>query len=120
MAEPEGIQRAVVELARRLGLARPAETARLFSSWEQIVGPEVARRARPVDLREGVLRVTASSPAWAGELRYLAPELIRRVAAELGEGLVSEVRISVERPGGTGPRPGPRRPRKPGRSPRDR
>jgi predicted nucleic acid-binding Zn ribbon protein len=81
---------------RRLGIPHPGKIARLFSDWESIVGDAVARRCRPVSLREGLLKVRANSTAWAAELRYLTPELVRRVNQEMGEPLVAEVRVLVE------------------------
>lgn len=86
----------LLELAARLGIEHPMETARLFGAWERIVGVEVAARCRPTSLRSGVLKVRAASPAWAAELRYLAPELIRRVNTELGGEVVREVATWVD------------------------
>lgn len=102
MSEPAGIRRLLVELAGKWGIDHPAETVRLFVAWERIVGPEVAWRCEPVVLKSGVLKVRAESAAWAAELRYLGPEIARRVNQELGGELVKEVRITI------GPRENPR------------
>lgn len=78
-------------IAARLGVEHPAETARLFSSWESIVGPGVAAKCRPVLLRAGELKLEAVSSGWASELRYLGPELARRINAALGKEVVRSV-----------------------------
>lgn len=103
MGEREGIVDALLEVARGLGIEHPLETAALFARWERIVGPQVAARARPVVLRRGVLTVEAATAAWAGEMRYLAPEVLRRVNANLGRPLVREVKVKVK-VAGTGAR----------------
>lgn len=83
-----------MKIFRRLGVEHPDETARLFSGWDEIVGPTVSGRCEPVSLRDGVLTVKAPVPAWAAELRYLSPELIRRANEQLGKPLIREVKIT--------------------------
>lgn len=95
MSEPTGIRGLLVELADRWGIDNPAETMRLFVAWERIVGPEIASRCDPEMLKSGILKVRAESAAWASELRYLAPQILRRVNDELGRVVVKQVKISV-------------------------
>ena len=57
----------------------------------------------------------ADSTAWATQVRLLAPTLLRRLAEELGEGVVE--RVAVGGPVGPSWRKGLRR--VPGRGPRD-
>jgi predicted nucleic acid-binding Zn ribbon protein len=46
----------------------------------------------------------AESTAWATQLRLLAPQLLKRLAAELGDGTVKKVR--VHGPSRSGPKGG--------------
>lgn len=73
--------------------------ARVFAGWDQLVGPDVAAHCTPVSLREGELRVSAQSTAWATQLRLLASALLVRLVAELGPELVTKIVIT----GPTGP-----------------
>lgn len=98
MSEPSDIKNLLMGLAEKWGLKEPASVAKLFSEWEQIVGPQVAAKCRPVTLKDGILRLSTDSPAWAGELRYLAPQIRQRVNEALGKPLVDEVRAAVSRP----------------------
>jgi len=79
------------------GPERSIHSARLFHSWRSIVGAEVADRCTPTSLKAGVLRVKVTTPAWATELRYLAPEMIKRVNASLGGVVVKQVKPWVGR-----------------------
>lgn len=99
MTEPADIRGILSQLARRWGLENPNEMVGLFRDWDSIVGEGVAERCQPVSLKDGVLKVVSNNPAWAAELRYLAPEIVRRVNEELKEGLVTEVKVAVARPG---------------------
>ena len=83
-------------LARAWGMESPAETARIFSSWDRIVGPEVAARCRPSSLKGGVLKVRTESAVWASEFRYLSADVIRRINTELGKEIVREVKPWVK------------------------
>lgn len=101
MPEPAGLRELLVQLADNLGIEHPAETSRLFSAWAAIVGERVAGRCEPVSLRDGILKVRAASAAWAAELKYLSPEILRRVNGELGTDVATQVQIFVGRPGGS-------------------
>lgn len=51
----------------------------LFSSWDEIVGEEIALHSEPVTFFEGVLTIRASSTAWATQLGLLKPSLINKL-----------------------------------------
>jgi hypothetical protein len=92
------LRHALVEGARRWGLEHPVETAKVFGNWKDLVGDQVAARCEPAGLSHGVLRVWAATPTWASELRYLAPEVIRRVNAGVGAPVVRELKVSLRPP----------------------
>ena len=77
-----------------LGWTAPLAEARLLGQWASVVGPEIAARCQPVSLRDGELRISAESTAWATQLRLLAPQLLKRICAELPAGTVTRLRIS--------------------------
>jgi predicted nucleic acid-binding Zn ribbon protein len=76
------------------GWQRPLAEARVFADWATIVGDDVAAHCAPVSLRDGELRVSAESTAWATQLRLLAPAVLARLVAELGAGVVRKLMIS--------------------------
>ena len=77
-----------------LGWTGPLSEARLFGQWAGVVGPEIAARCQPVSLRDGELRIAAESTAWATQLRLLAPQLLKRICAELPPGTVTRLHIA--------------------------
>jgi len=50
-------------------------------AWYDAVGDRVARRARPIRLERKVLTVRAATAVWAQELSFLAPTILKRLAA---------------------------------------
>lgn len=51
----------------------------LFSSWDEIVGEEIALHSEPITFFEGVLTIRASSTAWATQLGLLKPSLLKKL-----------------------------------------
>jgi predicted nucleic acid-binding Zn ribbon protein len=96
----------------------------VFSRWDLIVGREVAQHCHPESFRQaddesnpgGRLLVRTDSTAWATQMRLLAPQVVRRLNEELGDGTV--VLIDVEGPHGPSWKKG-RRSVRDGRGPRD-
>ncbi|WP_460444729.1 DciA family protein, partial [Angustibacter aerolatus] len=106
-----GLDRLVAERGWGVDLA----VGGVIGRWAQVVGIEVAAHSTPESFEEGVLVVRADSTAWATQLRLLAPTLLRRLAEELGEGVVD--RLQVLGPSAPSWRRGARTVR--GRGPRD-
>lgn len=96
MGEPTGIGSILARLSAGWGIEDPLASAKLFHTWEAIVGPEIAAQCRPSSFKGGVLKVRASSQGWASQLKYLAPKMIERINQELGTDLVKEVKAWVD------------------------
>lgn len=88
----------------------------VMARWPSIVGPEMAGHCKPESYQDTELTVRTDSTAWATQVRLLAPDLVRRLNAELGDGTVT--RVKVEGPNAPSWRKGPRTVRG-GRGPRD-
>ncbi|MDA8309256.1 MAG: DUF721 domain-containing protein [Actinomycetota bacterium] len=59
----------------------------VFSRWEELVGPAVARHTRPLRLEGGVLVVAVDRPPWATQVRLLSPGILACVTERTGERL---------------------------------
>jgi predicted nucleic acid-binding Zn ribbon protein len=78
----------------KLGLGSTDLISVVFGRWEELVGSSVAAHVQPVRLVAGTLIVRADHPAWATQIRLIAPEILERVASEFGsEG--APVRLEV-------------------------
>jgi predicted nucleic acid-binding Zn ribbon protein len=71
----------------------------VFGQWPEVVGEQIAEHAVPAALRDGVLTVTAESTAWATQLRMVQAQLLAKIAAAVGDGVVTSLKIT----GPTGP-----------------
>lgn len=113
--DPQPVGSSLDRLLSDRGWARPLSVAGVIGRWRDVVGDQVADHCRPETFAEGALVVRADSTAWAMEVRRLLPQLERRLAEEVGEGVVET--ITVLGPGGPSWSKGPRS--VPGRGPRD-
>lgn len=92
--DPQPFGWSVRRLLADRGWERTAAAAGVTARWPELVGPEIAGHSRPVSLHQGELVVEAQSTAWATQLRLLAPRLVARLNAELGQGLVRVIRVN--------------------------
>ena len=67
------------------------QLAKLREMWEQLVGPEIAAHAQPHKFHGKRLEVHCDHDVWRTELQYLEPELLKRIAEGMGEGVVKEI-----------------------------
>ena len=112
--DPQRLGQAIGGLLDQHGWQQRAAIGSVFGRWAEIVGPDLAAHTRPDSFADGELAVTADSTAWATQVRLLAPQLVRRLAAELGDGTVRRVKVRGPQaprqrggwrvPGGRGPR----------------
>jgi predicted nucleic acid-binding Zn ribbon protein len=70
----------------------------VFGRWADIVGADLAAHTRPDSFADGELAVIADSTAWATQVRLLAPNLVRRLNEEVGQGAVRRVKVAGPRP----------------------
>ena len=95
--DPRRVRSLLDTVTGRFGAPRSDVLTAIFAHWGELVGETVAAHARPDSLSHGRLVVSVESPAWATQLRFLAGDLLARVAHETGSDDVREVVIRVRR-----------------------
>jgi predicted nucleic acid-binding Zn ribbon protein len=61
--------------------------------WPQIAGPKTAEHTRAVEVDGKTLVIVVDSPAWIAQLRFLKPQLLKRIAGRVGKGLIGDLRF---------------------------
>jgi predicted nucleic acid-binding Zn ribbon protein len=92
--DPQLVGRVLAGYVEDRGWQRPLAEARVFADWAALVGDDVAAHSTPVGLRDGELKVSAESTAWATQLRLLAAAILARLVAELGPDVVTRLVIT--------------------------
>lgn len=104
--DPLPLGAAVGRLITERGWEAPAAVGGVMGRWPELVGPEVAQHCAPMryDEEERSLLVRCDSTAWATQLRLLAPRLVARLNAELGQDTVRLLKVrGPEAPARSGP-----------------
>lgn len=91
--DPQLLGAVTRDLARNRGWSPRVAEGSVFGRWPGLVGAHIAAHATPTSLREGVLTVSAESTAWATQLRMVQAQLLAKIAAAVGDGVVNSLKI---------------------------
>jgi hypothetical protein len=87
----------VSEVLGRLGGSGRALEFRVFDCYTRVVGDALRARTMPERLAGTTLFVRATTSALAHELTLLRADILERMASEMGQGIVLELRTRVGR-----------------------
>ncbi|OBB68487.1 DUF721 family protein [Mycobacterium sp. 852014-50255_SCH5639931] len=113
--DPQPLGRLARDLAKKRGWSTQVAEGTVLGNWSSVVGQQIADHATATALNDGVLSVTAESTAWATQLRMVQSQLLAKIAAAVGNGVVTSLKITG--PAAPSWRKGPRHIA--GRGPRD-
>lgn len=113
--DPQPLGSLARDLAKKRGWSAQVAEGTVLGNWATVVGHQIADHATPTALNDGVLSVAAESTAWATQLRMIQSQLLAKIAAAVGNGVVTSLRITG--PAAPSWRKGPRHIA--GRGPRD-
>jgi predicted nucleic acid-binding Zn ribbon protein len=92
--DPQPLAGATRDVAKKQGWSSRVAEGAVFGRWATVVGSQISEHASPSGLRDGVLSVTAESTAWATQLRLIQNQVLAKIAAEVGDGVVTSLRIT--------------------------
>lgn len=76
---------------RKHGLEDKLTETKIFSSWEKIMGPPIAKYTSRVSLKQGNLIVYLRSSVLRNELTYAKTKIIKMINDELGKPVVQDI-----------------------------
>jgi predicted nucleic acid-binding Zn ribbon protein len=91
--DPRTLSDVVGRLLRDKGWTQEVSVGGVIGRWREVVGDQVADHCVPETFEDKVLVVRTDSTAWATQVRMLTPTLLRRLAEEVGEGVVEQVQV---------------------------
>ncbi|APT91587.1 hypothetical protein CPHO_00020 [Corynebacterium phocae] len=65
----------------------------IFGNWEELVGASTAAHTKPEKIEHNILHISCDNSNWATNLRYLQGEILKKIAAKAGDGVVVQLRI---------------------------
>ena len=91
--DPKRLGDALDHLVDSKGWSTELNVHIVLARWPTLVGPVNSEHAHPESYADGVLVVRADSSVWASSLRSIAPQLVAKLNAELGDGTVRRVHV---------------------------
>src|SRR5271156_6112532 len=92
--DPQPLGRLTRDLAKKRGWSIRVAEGTVLGHWPSVVGHQIADHATPTALNDGVLSVAAESTAWATQLRMVQAQVLAKIAAAVGNGVVTSLRIT--------------------------
>jgi hypothetical protein len=94
----EGMRRVgsgVEKMLRDLGMPEMFDVAAMVDNWPEVAGEPFGSMSTPDSFGSGVLTLVVADGVAASLLKYQVGDLIGRLDARFGEGVVTSVRIKV-------------------------
>ncbi len=84
---------ALNDFTSSLGITKKLREYNVVTSWEELVGEQIAKVAKPQRVENGVLFVSVASAPWRAELTMRRREIVERINAVIGKKVVQDIRF---------------------------
>ncbi len=91
MKQAAPVSSLIEDLIQSKGFEGKLQEYRSWAVWDEVVGPTIAARARPVRIRDGILEVRVDQPVWMQQLQLMKPKIIAKLNQHLGEGVLKDL-----------------------------
>lgn len=85
------------EIFKKQGMAEQITRHQAWLLWDQLVGPQIAARARPKRLRHGTLEVQVDHPVWMQQLQMMKPQILEKLAAQIPAAGITDLYLRLAR-----------------------
>jgi predicted nucleic acid-binding Zn ribbon protein len=90
---PREIAGALQDLLREIGIEKPMNQYAALTNWDDVVGEQIAKVTRPDRVDNGILIIKVATAPWRAELTLQRTEILRKVAARIGKGVIKDIRF---------------------------
>ena len=91
LGQPELLKFALRRQIRRMGCRKKIESAQVIARFREVVGPQVAARAKIESLTNGKLTLVVPEMSWKQELNRSKYDLMKRLNDSAGRNVVREI-----------------------------
>lgn len=71
------------------------DDAHIWKVWDEVVGPDISRNAKPLWIKDRRLKVTVSDPIWLQELKFVEKDIKEKLNKKLGRKAVEKIEFRV-------------------------
>lgn len=94
--QPDHIGFVLGELVGKKKWTSRFELHRVFTFWDEIVGPEVAAQAKPLKMHGTVLWVEVSESVWLQQLQFLKMAFVENINKRFGAGGLTDIHFTLK------------------------
>ena len=91
--DPKPLSVTLGSLLVQRGWNKDVAVGGVIGRWPEIVGEDISSHCTAESFSNSVLTIRAHSTAWATQLRFLTPNIMKALADEVGDGVVQEIKI---------------------------
>ena len=91
--DPQEIGTLFGKIVRDRGWSEPVAVGSVLSRWAELVGPQIAAHCTPESFEDSTVVVRCDSTTWATQMRLLSHELLKHFDKELGQGVITVIRV---------------------------
>ena len=91
MKRPAPLSNLMTSLFGGTPVRKRLEEGRIWLVWDDAVGAQIAAKARPVSMRDGMLTVAVANSPWMQQLTFLKQGIIDKLNEQLGYELVRDI-----------------------------
>lgn len=92
-SHPKPVSGVIGRLISSLGISRNYNGWTVVANWPEIVGEEIARRAKAIRFQDGTLYIAVAESAWRQELAMQAESLLREIQSYPYGGAIKQIRL---------------------------
>ena len=95
LKNPVSISEILGSVLKYRGLGKKIAQYSIFESWAQIVGPTISKQTTPKKMQGNVLIVAAKNAAWAQELSFMKPMILKKIHEMMGGCEIEDIRFTT-------------------------
>ena len=95
MAKPDQLGNVLENALKATNMQIDLSLQRLWRQWDDLVGPAIAKNARPAAIKGKLLLVNVSSAPWMQQLQYLKNDLMEKLNAAFDTPIVKDIRFKI-------------------------
>jgi predicted nucleic acid-binding Zn ribbon protein len=95
MKEAAQISEILMNVLKKGGLAKKVVQYSIFEIWEELVGETIAKRTTPKKMQGNTLVVAAKSAAWAQELSFMKPMILKKIRERFPDAFVTDIKFTA-------------------------
>jgi hypothetical protein len=81
----------IEQLLASKGFTTQLKKYQTWSCWNDVVGPQIARHAQPLRIRDRILEVRVAQAAWMQQLQLLKPRILKQLNERLDGDLLDDI-----------------------------